>query len=349
MDGLTIGPDGILFGLQEGSYGLFMINPDSAEATLVGPTGISIGGFNATGGLAFGPDGMLYAANDSALYVVDPRTAASRHVGNVGWNDVQGITFLGCDQVDPVALQAGDANQDLRFDGADLAQVLAAAKYLTGQTATWGEGDWNGAPGGGSGNPPAGNGLFDQFDVVAALQGGVYLAGPYQALRSDGKTNEERVSLAYDTVTGEVAVDMPGDNEMTSIDITANAAIFEGTCFPPSSLCLEIDGPILTRNSFSDGFGSFSFGAVARTGLEEEFLLNDVTIIGSFAEGGEIGDVDLIFVPEPVTAVPALLGVLSVVLYLAHIRRTRGYHGFGECLQKFTEGQKRSAETPYIK
>ena len=64
-------------------------------------------------------------------------------------------------------LQAGDADMDLDFDQLDLVQVQIAAKYLSAQSATWGEGDWDGAPGGVPGNLPPGNGLFDQFDIVA--------------------------------------------------------------------------------------------------------------------------------------------------------------------------------------
>ena len=79
-------------------------------------------------------------------------------------------------------LQAGDADQDLDFDQLDLVQVQVAAKYLSGEPATWGEGDWDGAPGGEQGSPPAGDGRFDQLDIVSALAGGVYLAGPYAAL-----------------------------------------------------------------------------------------------------------------------------------------------------------------------
>ena len=39
-----------------------------------------------------------------------------------------------------ISLQAGDADQDLDFDQLDLVQVQIAAKYLTGNAATWGEG-----------------------------------------------------------------------------------------------------------------------------------------------------------------------------------------------------------------
>ena len=81
----------------------------------------------------------------------------------------------------PSLLEAGDANEDLVFDQSDIVQVLQAAKYLTGATASWSEGDWNGAPGGRPGSPPTGDGLFDQRDVVAALQNGLYLQGRYAA------------------------------------------------------------------------------------------------------------------------------------------------------------------------
>ena len=62
-------------------------------------------------------------------------------------------------------LLPGDANHDFSFDQLDIVQVQQADKYLTGQPATWGEGDWNGGPGGYPGEPPAGNGLFDQKDA----------------------------------------------------------------------------------------------------------------------------------------------------------------------------------------
>lgn len=52
----------------------------------------------------------------------------------------------------------GDANHDRVFDELDINQVLQAGKYLTGDSADWSEGDWNG------------DGLFNQKDLVAALQ-----------------------------------------------------------------------------------------------------------------------------------------------------------------------------------
>ena len=57
------------------------------------------------------------------------------------------------------------------FDQEDIVAVLQAAKYLTGQPASFGEGDWNE------------DGVFSQLDLVAALQTGSYLQGP-MAVRS---------------------------------------------------------------------------------------------------------------------------------------------------------------------
>ena len=96
-------------------------------------------------------------------------------------------TVSGGGEVKP-DLWAGDADQDLDFDQLDLVKVQIAAKYLTGQAATWGEGDWDGAPGGEQGSPPAGNGFFDQLDIIGALGPGHYLTGPYAALAPGGGT-----------------------------------------------------------------------------------------------------------------------------------------------------------------
>jgi hypothetical protein len=98
-------------------------------------------------------------------------------------------------------LQAGDADQDLDFDQLDLVQVQIAAKYLTGQVATWGEGDWNGAPGGTPGSPPQGNGTFDQLDIIAALAPGHYLTGPYAAAGGAGDAGEGQLASIPEPAT----------------------------------------------------------------------------------------------------------------------------------------------------
>ena len=83
--------------------------------------------------------------------------------------------------ISSLQLQPGDANRDLAFDQFDIVTVAQANKYLSGQAATWGEGDWNGGPGGSVESPPPGDASFDQKDIIAALSTGLYLAGSYAA------------------------------------------------------------------------------------------------------------------------------------------------------------------------
>lgn len=99
----------------------------------------------------------------------------------------------------------GDANQDFSFDQLDIVQVLVAGKYLSGEPATWGDGDWNGGPGGFPGNPPQGDGRFDQLDIVAALATGHYLSGPQLALaatdlQSDFMLSHDPANLSFAAV-----------------------------------------------------------------------------------------------------------------------------------------------------
>ena len=120
----------------------------------------------------------------------------------------------------PPELQAGDSDRDLDFDQLDLVLVQQGGKYLTGQAATWGEGDWNGAPGGSADTPPTGDGLFNQLDIIAALNAGKYLQGPYAAIaNANGARGDGQTSIVYYPQTGEVAVDAPAGKELTSVNI----------------------------------------------------------------------------------------------------------------------------------
>lgn len=218
--------------------------------------------------------------------------------------------------IDPTRpdLQAGDADQDLDFDVMDILQVQLAGRYLTGRPADWSQGDWDGAPGGNPGNPPPGNGVFDQKDIVAALAPAHYLSGPYAALRRNGQRGDAQTSVGYDPRTGEIWVDPPKGVELTSVNIDSAAGIFTGE--PAANLGGSFDNDAdnnIFKATFGGSFGSLRFGHVAQTGLSEALVLNDLTVVGSMAGGSVLGEVDLIYVPEPTTFALAIVGLLNPI------------------------------------
>ena len=213
-----------------------------------------------------------------------------------------------------VPLRAGDADQDFDFDQFDLIKVQQAGTYLTGIAATWGGGDWDGAPGGQQGAPPAGDGLFTQTDIIKALGAGIYLSGPYAAVARGGAAGDGQTSVVYDPSTGEVSVDAAAGTELTSINIDSASGIFtaEAAANLGGSFDNDADGNIF-KATFGGSFSSLSFGNIAQTGLAEDFLASDLSVVGSLAGGGDLGNVDLVYVPEPSMLVLFLFGV-SVML-----------------------------------
>ena len=120
---------------------------------------------------------------------------------------------------------------------------------------------------------------------------GTVHAGSFAALAPGGKVNDERASIVYHAMTGEIAVDVRSDVQLTSFGITSETHLFaEGICINGSyDNCKDI----LFRGAFGTSFGSFSFGEVAPPRLSETFLLSDFTAHSSLLGGGELADVDL--------------------------------------------------------
>ena len=144
----------------------------------------------------------------SEMFDVEPEVYEGELV--IGWDMDESVAPV-------VALQAGDADQDFDFDQLDLVKVQQGGKYFSAESATWGEGDWNGAPGGWQGSPPMGDGAFNQFDIIAALNSGTYLTGPYNSIQRGGGLGV--VDLA------QVAVPEPSALVLAALAALAVAAI----------------------------------------------------------------------------------------------------------------------------
>jgi hypothetical protein len=134
--------------------------------------------------------------------------------GIVYWDN-----FRVTSDVPRAALKAGDADQDLDFDQLDLVRVQMGAKYLTGQLATWGDGDWDGAPGGSPGDPPPGDLFFDQRDIIAALASGVYLTGPYATIRPQPLAGVRSTAFVSDTPAPPIAIPEPQSGRLMWIGL----------------------------------------------------------------------------------------------------------------------------------
>jgi hypothetical protein len=102
LDGLAFAADGTLFGLTQnraGAYSLCQLDQLTGGATVIGDLGLSFPtGSGVVGGLAFAPNGNLYAAvassNESRLYLLNQDTGAASLVGSVGIAGVSGIHFF---------------------------------------------------------------------------------------------------------------------------------------------------------------------------------------------------------------------------------------------------------------
>lgn len=226
-------------------------------------------------------------------------------------------------------LDAGDANKDYLFNQEDIIMALGAGKYLTGQSATWSEGDWNGAPGGSAASPPTGDNLFNQLDLIAALNAGNYSPGlPFYStspLVPGGIIGDSHVSVVYDSLTGEFGVDVPTSMTLTSFQLVSGAGIFTNN--PATNLGGSFDDDSDTqifKATFGSSFTSLSFGSIASPGLTESFLLSDLSVNGSLNEGVFLEKVDLNFqdqgtVPAPGAFILAGIGAGLV----GYMRRRR--------------------------
>ena len=81
------------------------------------------------------------------------------------------------------------------------------------------------------------------------------------------------------------------------------------------------------KATFGASFGSIRFGSVATVGLSEQFVASDLTVIGSLEGGGSLGDVDLIYVPEPPGLLLLLLGWYCACRCAGRIQRIRRWSG----------------------
>ncbi len=149
--------------------------------------------------------------------------------------------------------------------------------------------------------------LLEDLTIAGTLRGGgvltdvdlLYNPGIFiqRGLLANGQVEDARASIIYDSATGRVMVDAPAGVDLTTISIQSSAAVFTGEPAQGLSSDFDVDhDDLLFKSLFQpNSFGSLSFGKVARTGIPETDFGNDLSVTGSRAGGGALGEVDLIY------------------------------------------------------
>jgi hypothetical protein len=144
------------------------------------------------------------------------------------------------------------------------------------------------------------------------------LAGP------GGVLGDEQTSIFYILDTGEIGLDAPASRNLTSINLDSAAALFNVANVNHGVFNGSFDNVAednLFKATFGDSFGSLSFGiGVLPPGLTADFLVADLSAIGSLDVGGGLGPVDLAFVPEPSTVWLLGSGLLGLLIW--RVRRS---------------------------
>lgn len=142
LDGLAFDTNGTLYGLSQnigGTFTLYTVQTNSGTTTMIGGLGITFptaGG--AVAGLAFAPDGTLFAAmgnpTESRLYRVNRFTGTATFVGSIGFPGVSGIRFF---VPPPGPLTIARSNGQVRLSWPHLrGGALESATSVTGSWST---------------------------------------------------------------------------------------------------------------------------------------------------------------------------------------------------------------------
>lgn len=186
-------------------------------------------------------------------------------------------------------------------------QMITERRYRNGDPAVWGQGDFNGGPGGSAGKPPLGDGFFDEDDIMASLVTGLFGTGKYSPdpLRPSGvpdpasvvpfDENQGLVTIHYDAGTGEVNVTTPPGVTLSSIliELETTEQVFILDTSPFKGAFDFVSAQSLFVGSFNTARDSVEFGLAANTALLEDFWLSQLRVKGTLADSG----------PGPVTQV----------------------------------------------
>ncbi|MCA9214250.1 MAG: hypothetical protein KDB27_14360 [Planctomycetales bacterium] len=166
--------------------------------------------------------------------------------------------------------------------------------------------------------PVAGKGFLDAFlnrdlQFEATLQDGT----PVEEIELYVIPNAPDLKVVFDASTGELSY--IGNSPLESIDVISASGIFTGDAATQLGGANDVDTDTRILKHDPRGIVDVSFGAVAETGLADAFLLDDLTVFGTFLGESESRPVDLEIIPdfgETIVTFDARVGTVRLVTNL---------------------------------
>jgi hypothetical protein len=141
------------------------------------------------------------------------------------------------------------------------------------------------------------------------------MAGSFPALA--GPTTGDAVHLTYNPSDGVLMATPAAGKMFTSVNIQIDNNAFTFTGPKPPTLTGAFDNysaSNIFKATFGDKFGEQNFGPVLATGMAQDTLMANLSVVGSYDGGGALGDVYLTYVPEPSTMILLALGLVGLLV-----------------------------------
>ena len=158
----------------------------------------------------------------------------------------------------------------------------------------------------------------------------------YPGIGADGTLNDQQLSIVYDAGNGNVSLDVPPGQELSSIFIRSDSS---APIFTECAISGSIDpcgDTSFFHATFGGTFSSLSFGPILEPGLPQEFLVNDLSVLGSTAgasAGSAFRQADFIYIPIPEPSSAGLLwfglGAIGLVSFRCPWSWNEWTHGIG--------------------